>query len=159
MTSSAFALQTAGKKEKETIYSVHRKRGGARRGNKWWNSENMVLRKSYEYRWIHHCDMMNRILWKRDQQNWLLIECRKTGIRQGDEMDYIEIDGHKLHLFKDGNERKPKLVFCPVPERSLQFMISRFYMKNWSAISESLWSRNSVTAVPIYTKHHVISTP
>ena len=53
-------------------------------------------------------------------------------------MDYIEIDGHKLHLFKDGNERKPKLVFCPVPERSLQFMISRFYMKNWSAISESL---------------------
>lgn len=26
-------------------------------------------------------------------------------------MDYIEIDGHKLHLFRTGDEIKPKLVF------------------------------------------------
>ena len=26
-------------------------------------------------------------------------------------MDYIEIDGHKLHLFRTGDETKPKLVF------------------------------------------------
>ena len=36
-------------------------------------------------------------------------------------MDYIEINGHKLHLFRAGDEKKPKLVFmsgsgtvCPV---------------------------------------------
>lgn len=68
----------ADSREKGTIYSVHRKRGGDGRGNKWWNSENMVPRKGYEYRWIHHCDMMNRILWKRDQQNWLLIPATRT---------------------------------------------------------------------------------
>ncbi len=26
-------------------------------------------------------------------------------------MDYIEMDGHKLHLFSTGDETKPKLVF------------------------------------------------
>ena len=35
----------------------------------------------------------------------------KIGIWQDDEMDYIEIDGHKLHLFRTGDETKPKLVF------------------------------------------------
>lgn len=35
-------------------------------------------------------------------------------------MDYIEIDGHKLHLFRAGDEIKPKLVHtagtiaCPI---------------------------------------------
>ena len=46
-------------------------------------------------------------------------------IKRGDDMEYVEIDGHKLRL-------------CPVPELYPLFMISRSYMKNWSAISGSL---------------------
>ena len=32
-------------------------------------------------------------------------------IKRGDDMEYIEIDGHKLHLFRAGDEKNPKLVF------------------------------------------------
>ena len=53
-------------------------------------------------------------------------------------MEYVEIDGHKLHLFRAGDEKNTKLVLCPVPELYPLFMISRSYMKNWSAISGSL---------------------
>ena len=33
------------------------------------------------------------------------------GIKRGDDMEYVEIDGHKLHLFRAGDEKNPKLVF------------------------------------------------
>ena len=32
-------------------------------------------------------------------------------IKRGDDMEYVEIDGHKLHLFRAGDEKNPKLVF------------------------------------------------
>ena len=32
-------------------------------------------------------------------------------IKRGDDMEYVEIDGHKLHLFRVGDEKNPKLVF------------------------------------------------
>ena len=32
-------------------------------------------------------------------------------IKRGDDMEYVEIDGHKLHLFRAGDEKYPKLVF------------------------------------------------
>ena len=33
------------------------------------------------------------------------------GIKRGDDMEYVEIDGHKMHLFRVGDEKNPKLVF------------------------------------------------
>ena len=41
--------------------------------------------------------------------NWLG-SFKIINMMAGDEMDYIEICGHKLHLFRTGNENKPKLV-------------------------------------------------
>ena len=32
-------------------------------------------------------------------------------IKRGDDMEYVEIDGHKLHLLRAGDEKNPKLVF------------------------------------------------
>ena len=32
-------------------------------------------------------------------------------IKRGDDMEYVEIDGHKMHLFRVGDEKNPKLVF------------------------------------------------
>ena len=36
---------------------------------------------------------------------------RVVGIKRGDDMEYVEIDGHKLHLFKAGDEKNPRKMF------------------------------------------------